>query len=29
MNIPPQYLEELNQILEDIDNVDDRKTIFA
>ena len=29
MDIPPQYLEELNQILEDIDNVDDRKTIFV
>ena len=28
-DVPPQYLEELNQILEDIDNVDDRKTIFV
>ena len=28
-NTPPQYIEELNQLLEDIENVDDRKTIFA
>ena len=28
-DVPPQYLEELNQILEDIDNVDDRKTLFV
>ena len=28
-DVPPQYLEELKQILEDIDNVDDRKTLFV
>ena len=28
IDIPLQYLEELNQILEDIDNVDDRNSIY-